>query len=497
MLMTYLGTVKTLVYTAVFQIWTPSPYSIRLPALLLGAATIAIFYYALHRAAGRRAAWIGCALLATDPVFLQTTVFDWGPVAIQHLMLTGGVALLIRYRQTRSNLALAAGFFLFGLGLWDKALFLWMLAGLGVATLAVYPRELWRAVSLRNLGLASAALILGALPLVIYNVAQEGITIRGNAKYSLDPEELKGKAHLLRVTLDGSVLFGWMVRENQELQRPFEPVTPLERAATALSGATGHPRTNWMVAACVLALALLPLLWSTPAWRPSVFALVFLIIAWGQMAVTRNTGGSAHHAVLIWPFPHFLVAVAFAGTAYRFKRAAPSAMAAATILLVISNLLVINTFYAQMVRNRGSLNWSDAIHPLAQTMRTVKADLVFIVDWGMLESLRLLSRGTLPLREGDLSGGEPLDEDSLREFRRRVAHPSYVFVGHTEGREFFPGRTKQLVSIAQEIGYEPEMLHVIRESSGMPIFEVFRFRPVSESQTPQKPDPVSAHRPAG
>ena len=33
------------------------------------------------------AALIGCGLLATDAIYLLTSCFDWGPVALEHLLL--------------------------------------------------------------------------------------------------------------------------------------------------------------------------------------------------------------------------------------------------------------------------------------------------------------------------------------------------------------------------------------------------------------------------
>ena len=74
------------------------------------------------------------------------------------------------------------------------------------------------------------------------------------------------------------------------------------------------------------------------------------------------------------------------------------AVAIAVPLIAGSNLLVLNEYYNQAVRNGGSLNWTDAIFPLARALRGIPADLVFVADWGMLDSLRLLERGRLPVR---------------------------------------------------------------------------------------------------
>src|SRR5690349_12384370 len=64
MLLTYLGALKTWLYNPLFAIWRPGPVSLRLPMLLVGAGTIVLFFLLLDRSIGRRAAWIGAALLA-------------------------------------------------------------------------------------------------------------------------------------------------------------------------------------------------------------------------------------------------------------------------------------------------------------------------------------------------------------------------------------------------------------------------------------------------
>jgi 4-amino-4-deoxy-L-arabinose transferase-like glycosyltransferase len=151
MVMSYLGALKALLYAAWFSIWPPSPVSLRLPVVLAGATSIGLFVILLREMLGRRAAWIGGLLLATDTSFLLLTTFDWGPVALQHLLLLAGLTLLLRFYPTGSRRQLAAAFFLFGLAFWDKAIFVWMFTGIAVASLIVFQRELARLADRRNL----------------------------------------------------------------------------------------------------------------------------------------------------------------------------------------------------------------------------------------------------------------------------------------------------------------------------------------------------------
>src|ERR1700690_231896 len=66
LLMSYLGTLKALLYKPIFQWFGVSVLVIRLPVMLAGAARVWLFYRLLRRIAGERAACIGCSLLAAD-----------------------------------------------------------------------------------------------------------------------------------------------------------------------------------------------------------------------------------------------------------------------------------------------------------------------------------------------------------------------------------------------------------------------------------------------
>jgi hypothetical protein len=62
MLMSYLGTLKSWLYRPIFQWFGVGVSVVRLPMLLAGAASVWLFYRLLRRAAGERAALLGCGL---------------------------------------------------------------------------------------------------------------------------------------------------------------------------------------------------------------------------------------------------------------------------------------------------------------------------------------------------------------------------------------------------------------------------------------------------
>ncbi|MGE5571110.1 MAG: glycosyltransferase family 39 protein [Rhodospirillales bacterium] len=482
MLMSYLGTLKAWVYAPLFALWPPSPFSLRVPVLAIGAVTIWLFFLLLKETAGRRAALAGAALLAFDTTFLLTTTFDWGPVALQHLLLIAGVLLLVRFHKSGKLVCLGAGFLCLGLGLWDKAIFVWMLGGLGMGALVVFPREVFSRLTWRNLGLAVVCFLIGCGPLVAYNVTHKLKTFRGNARYSA--VDVDNKLHLVRLCLEGSSLFGYIVR-NEPAPAPGVPTSKLEEWSAALNDFAGEPEAGLTGVAFVLALALLPWLWTTPARKPMLFSLIFLVVTWVQMAFTEGAGGGPHHTTLLWPFPHLLIAVAFAQAAGALRRAAIPVLAVLIAAVCGSNLLMTNRHLTQLVERGAGHVWTDAIFPLAEYLNAASPGRVYVMDWGIFDALRILSGGRLPLEiGGDQISKESMDDEDRRILNEILSATDAVFVGHTEGNEVFEGVSEKMRRAAEAMGRRKQVLKVIHDRHGRPLFEVYRLAPVRTAKVP-------------
>ncbi len=471
MVMSYVGALKAWLYRPIFALFGAGVWAVRVPTLLVGVASIWLFYLFLRRVGGERAAVTGCAVLAADASFLLTNVFDWGPVALQHLLVIGGLLLLLRFWQQRQELVLSAGFLLFGLAMWDKASAIWSLAGFALACLITLPREILNALTARRLASSALAFALGALPLIAYNVNSAGKTFHDTVAH--ETGGIGPKARVLRGTADGSLLFGWMV--SGDAPHPSEPRTSLERASGAVTSLAGNPKSNLMLYAFGAALVLAPLA-TRRERRAIVFALVAMTAVWVQMALTANAGSGAHHAILLWPLPQMLIGISFAAASRRLRRAGRPALAVAVAVLMVSGMAVINQYRMLMARNGGAINWTDAIYPLSDYMKSVPASEVYCVDFGLMGSLHLLNRGALPLRVGweELGKAEwtPADRGHLTAM---VAQPDHVFLAHTAELEFFRGFDARLAAFAEGLGYRRDLLAVIADRHGRPTFEVYRF----------------------
>jgi 4-amino-4-deoxy-L-arabinose transferase-like glycosyltransferase len=472
MVMSYVGALKTWLYAAVFAVWKPGLWSLRVPVLLSGAVTIWLFYRLLDKAAGPRAAVAGAALLATDATYLLTTTFDWGPVALQHLLLTAGMLLVLGGYQDESRKRVGLGFFLFGLAMWDKALFAWIFSGIAIAVAFIFPREFWRMLTVRNFTVAAASFLAGALPLIVYNVRAPWATFQGNAVFST--EALGEKARAVKYTMEGSSLFGYLVN-NEWAGSPQPPQAPVERASIALRNVAGERRSSLMFWAFIAALVMAPLWWGNR--RPVLFALIAMCIAWPQMVLNRHTGAGAHHIVLLWPFPQMIVAIAFACAAARLSRYRTAALAAAVAVVCGSSVLVLNQHLALLIRYGAAGVWSDAIYPLSDELGAIPAQNVFLADWGELDTLLMLHQGRIPIWIGSDPLMDPqLSPADLQQIGRMLELPGAVFICHTRRYEVFPGVAERLVEGARRLGYQKRVLRTVSDSNGRAVYEILGFQ---------------------
>jgi 4-amino-4-deoxy-L-arabinose transferase-like glycosyltransferase len=471
MVMTYIGTLKTLLYLPILAVFGANLWSLRLPIVVVGTATIWMFYKLASRSASPAAGLVAVFLLATDPSFLFTNTVDWGPVALEHFLLVTGCFFIVRFAQDANRGSLALGFFLLGLALWNKAIFVWALAGLSCGAIAIFWPEIRRLLRPATACIAVASFLGGALPFVIFNVRNAGnqnMTFRASGH--LETDKFAGKASMLRATLDGSALFGFLFGLD-DAPNPKTPQVLNAQLATRIpmwvGDHFGKPRRTPMFYAYILALLLVPWWWK---YRAARFSLVFMGVAWLAMAVTKDAGGSAHHTVLLWPFPQFFLAAALAALPWRMISTA------AVALLVAMNLLLLNQGVADVERYGTPGNFNNASIGLVREFSRISAPIAFTLDWGMVNLLAFSQKGHLDLHMADGSfQTDPPTQDQLREIDWIFAQPGALFVDHLPGYENYPTVRPNLERAAAARGFHKEKQRIISDSNGRPVFEIFGF----------------------
>jgi hypothetical protein len=470
MLMSYLGTLKTAIYALLIPVVGSGVWATRLPMALAGAVTIYLFYHLClctrrsPASTGMLAAALGALLLATDPSFLFTNTFDWGPVALEHIVLVGGCLLLCHFATDSSQMwRLALGSFLFGLALWNKALFLWALSGMTVGALVVFWPEVKRLATVRNLQVAGVSFLLGAFPFVLFNLRNQNATLGEN--FSLDTTHFSRKWAQVKVAANGSALFGFLVAN--EAPDPATPVSSAPgRVAVWIREHFGEHRETGLYYVYGALLLAVPLWWRSRAAR---FSLVFLAVSWLMMAVTKDAGQALHHVILLWPFPVLFAVVTLAEIPWRWLAISIGAA------LVLLNLLVVNQYVFQFEQYGASGNFTDALFPLAQALPEGRP--IDVMDFGMFVNMELAHQGRLHARfAGDPMRTESPNPAEQAQLRAMLAEPGALFVDHVSQMEQFRGVGANLDKFAMAAGYRKEPVRTVTDSHGRPVFEIFEYR---------------------
>jgi hypothetical protein len=88
----------------------------------------------------------------------------------------------------------------------------------------------------------------------------------------------------------------------------------------------------------------------------------------------------------------------------------------------------------------------------------------------------MLNRGQLPIS----FAAEPIFKPQLTEedraaLREIISGAGNIFIGHTKEYEVFPGNNEKLVQFAAEAGRRTEMLRIVPDYFGRPVYEVYKF----------------------
>jgi Dolichyl-phosphate-mannose-protein mannosyltransferase len=469
MLTAYIGNLQAPLYWPILKVFGASVWSVRLPRVMVAALTIWIFYYLTVRAAGRFGGWLAAALLATDSAFLLSTTFDRGGVALQQFFLVAGCYCLMHSAERAdagTTLEIALGFFCFGLAMWNKAIFGWALAGLVAGGVIVFWPEIRRALTRRNFVVAAAAFLLGCLPLVSYNLRYFNSTLSEYGHLERW-DTFRTKWIALRNVANGSLFAEDFVRPEDSAD-PKPAASWPGRASVWIREHSGPHHATGFAYVFVVLLAAVPWWWRSRAAR---FSLVFAAVTWLMMAATRRGAPYSGHIILLWPFPILFVVSTLAQL--RWRRTVVVALAA----MIAMNLLVLSQFVSQYERNGPDEEFTDAIFPLSAALTEHPGQIIYCVDWNMVNALELLHGGRLDVNLDN----HPFVPDSpsaadVREIQARVSKPSALFVAHVTPEISL---REHLVRAAASLGYEPVTLNTIADSNGRPIFTIFRFRPVA------------------
>jgi 4-amino-4-deoxy-L-arabinose transferase-like glycosyltransferase len=464
MTMDYMGALKTFIFIPVVALAGVGPESVRFTTGAIGAASLLATFAFAKRLFGPHIAFLAAAFLATDASFVHYVRVDYGPTALMMLLKMLALWQLAVWWQggRLRNLAIAA--LALGLGVYDKANFIWIVAAIGGAALVVAPRAVWATASPRVCTTAIGAFVLGAAPLVWYNArwpmptleALSGPATAGGPSGTF-VEQLAERLGVLEHLLDGQ---------------------HIGQGMTALS-----PTDGLLVLLAAGSAVLLLLRASARPWDSHTRAAVFVILtcAFVLVAAAATRGGFAgHHVILAYPLPHVVAAVGVVSVA---EFAGSRRPAGGLPVLMVAGIAMGQTWFVADSQLRdlqatgGTNNFSDAIYAAAEELELEAPDApVVALDWGLHLPLVGLSQGTIHSVE--------VSDGSLSQLRQYFADSRTRYIAHVPGATNFATGWQSFVATAQRDQLEPVREHQFDARDGTPVIEVFVLRPIVAKTPP-------------
>lgn len=467
MTMPYIGEVKQLVMLPSFAIFGHGPSVIRTTTIALGLIALALTFLVVRRLTPTSLVIpaVTVLLLSVDPSFLFFSRIDYGPTALQFVLkLSGLLLLLIWWRSCRRWLLFASGFIL-GVGMYDKADFVWVIGATFGAAAATDLQGIIARLRLRSALALLGGLTLGALPLLRYNLI--GLNFPTLTTAQNQPDIARGAVGRLseRLRMLDSVLNGRWIQ--------------------GVAGAHIGGTVLWRLAGLVVILAIyIGIRTSDPSvrslLRPLTFSVIALLITIIEAAAT--TGGFAqHHLVLTYPFPQLAVAISVTllCRSVRTSDAGPLgglglvAAIALVSLITAADLDTNQTLATALERTGGVGNWSNATEKLGPFLKRLRpTSPVLTGDWGISVPLYVYENGDVPVIDV-----YPL---LLTTNQQNIALPSSIFrpgtivVTHSPDRSNFPVARSALLARTGLINLNPHLEGVIPDGTGHPELEIWR-----------------------
>jgi 4-amino-4-deoxy-L-arabinose transferase-like glycosyltransferase len=468
MLMSYIGALKAYIYAVVFNLFPTSPASVRLPVTLLGLATLFCIYKVSDRMFGKGVALCAAWVVATDPSYIYHVRLDMGPVTLMLFLKMLGLLWLLVFVKSQRPIHLAVAAFTLGLGIFDKANFLWFVIALPLAAFFVWRGALLKGFTAKNFLIGMGFLALGCFPFIVYNLARGGETFEGRLLFPDKPvESVARRTGLLIETLNGSGVYRFV---------------------------NGQPPSHWTITAAEFPASLAPwvvaiLMVGVSAYRVTTgkklnamlcFTVLLSWIITAQIFFTHLAIGW-HHFMMLWPFPQ--LALAFCCTrliqaqhltenACSWPRGTVPAVGIVLLVCLLTSNVVMNVSYLRsFVQEGGRGFYSDAIYDLVKYSVGQKKERFLLMDWGFNNQMLLLSRGQVRKEEVFWQLLQPQSkEDALAELEQLAQDGSSLFVFHAPAHTVFNQPIQLFDEMLTRRGWKSKRTKVFFHRRGDPVY---------------------------
>jgi 4-amino-4-deoxy-L-arabinose transferase-like glycosyltransferase len=490
MLMSYIGALKAFLYAPIFSIFGMTPVTLRLPMVFFGSITLLFTYLLVRRTLGPSAAVASSLLLAADPSFIYANKLDWGPVSLMLLLQILSLYFILRWLAEGSFRFLVLGGFFLGLGLYNKAIFIWYLVALFLSLLLFFRPQLKQRISRRTAIAFVCAFVFGCLPLIAYNISHHMKTFADRSGFARNwGDSLAYQRHLFNMTLDGSAIYNVV-----NISDPSDDATRRKMEFHGFAGAILNKLADarfiknsllpfyTIIAICLLFL--LMLLRQLHHKRELCLFLFLLIIIVLFICLTPEATGP-HHTVAIYPFPHILIGFAIvelARLASNFAKARFAALrrgfvTVVCILPILLTQVVTDARYLRSFQSDGGVRyWTDAIYRLAEFAGQNPDKTYLLMDWGLSNPLLLLSQARIKKEESWVSIGSGPDDEKIANMHPILMRSNSYLVFHAPPFEAFPIHTIFQRALDQ-YNLQGTLIKTFYQRNGQPVFWVYEIIP--------------------
>ncbi len=470
----YIGALNTYATLPFIIMFGSTPMALRTMSIIVGAITLLISYVLGYKLTQQP--WVGllaATLLSVDPTFIF-----WNRQGIFVTAVTAAIGLAATYcwfkrLQGRTFYWSIAGTFLFGLGIYAKFLFVWLIAALlGTVILLNLGRLIreWHVLisTVKNLSPSELiavplAFLLGCTPLIIYNIQTGGtfLNISQNAStsyYGVD-----------------NLAFGPNLAER------------LSQFITLLSGShfwyLGNVFSNYWAAIMFAAILGGTIAFSTRksstesdqppfSTKTTLFPFIVIGLVIGVSIGTVSALWVTHFAILM-PWPALAIAIGTWFILFHLnKHLYRVILLAGLVILVITNLVTTIRYHLALTESGGLSSHSDAVYDLTDWLSQHAQGEVVAMDWGLAAPIIYLTNGQVAATE--LFGyGWQSDQQLQQRLSTAINHPNTLYLWPSPDEIIFD-RSTDFKALYRPQNLEENIEEAFYEKSGRPILGVTR-----------------------
>jgi 4-amino-4-deoxy-L-arabinose transferase-like glycosyltransferase len=464
MLMTYIGSIKVIWHIVVFWLMGISVETARIGSVILGVFSLIYTFLFIRRLFPDWVALLTVFLMAASAEFVFYTSRD---MTIVFMLLAKMAALyhFVQYAKTLKVFHLLIGAIALGLGLYDKASFLWFIITL-ILYVVLFQRKLIFSIPLRHYATALCGFLLSGIVFFIFNIIRLGETF---APLITDFNKTSGgidnTSFLMNLWTRFEQLFSLL---NGDGLLVLYTQTPMDNVLLSI--------LPWSIVIPVIITISMIFMKSFFMQRKKIiFAAFFFLTPLLQTTFTPSSL-SLHHIAIVWPF-HIILFSIFVFIVFSILKNQKAKLIFVMLPVVVISLNVYSVFSLYRgIKDKGSAgNWSETIYELNDYL-IEQNETTFLMTWGFTNNLIVTSKGRLTMIrlyrdfiKADLLQRRELIRNNLAQNRLYLFSANQA--NYQETDEMFMDESKIM-------GFVPVTEKIFYQKNGYPIYYVYSIRKI-------------------